>query len=96
MDTLLECGGLMASAAEDVERAKTRRRVRHPEWFRDYARLEQEAVELQDYSSLVLPGLLQTEAHANVVFRTRQPFLADRHRPAPLDGGSRKHGIRVK
>ncbi|MFI2373545.1 Scr1 family TA system antitoxin-like transcriptional regulator [Streptomyces sp. NPDC018964] len=75
VDTLLECGGLLASAAEDVERAKTRRRVRHPEWFRDYARLEQEAVELHDYSSLVLPGLLQTEAHANVVFRTRQPFL---------------------
>ncbi|MBT3150494.1 helix-turn-helix transcriptional regulator [Streptomyces sp. CHD11] len=75
VDTLLECGGLLASAAEDVERAKTRRRVRHPEWFKDYARLEQEAVELHDYSSLVLPGLLQTEAHANVVFRTRQPFL---------------------
>ncbi|MET8571033.1 helix-turn-helix transcriptional regulator [Streptomyces sp. NPDC004783] len=75
VDRLLECGGLLASAAEDVERAKTRRRVRHPEWFRDYARLEQEAVELHDYSSLVLPGLLQTEAHANVVFRTRQPFL---------------------
>ncbi|MFG2157240.1 helix-turn-helix domain-containing protein [Streptomyces olivaceus] len=75
VDALLECGGLLASAAEDVERAKTRRRVRHPEWFKDYARLEQEAVELHDYSSLVLPGLLQTEAHANVVFRTRQPFL---------------------
>ncbi|MEU3099835.1 helix-turn-helix transcriptional regulator [Streptomyces sp. NPDC006967] len=75
VDRLLECGGLLASAAEDVERAKTRRRVRHPEWFKDYARLEQEAVELHDYSSLVLPGLLQTEAHANVVFRTRQPFL---------------------
>ncbi|WP_030868151.1 helix-turn-helix domain-containing protein [Streptomyces sp. NRRL S-37] len=75
VDRLLECGGLLASAAEDVERAKTRRRVRHPEWFKDYARLEQEAVELHDYSSLALPGLLQTEAHANVVFRTRQPFL---------------------
>lgn len=75
VDRLLECGGLLASAAEDVERAKTRRRVRHPEWFKDYARLEQEAVELHDYSSLVLPGLLQTEAHADVVFRTRQPFL---------------------
>ncbi|CAL9658151.1 helix-turn-helix domain-containing protein [Streptomyces sp. enrichment culture] len=74
-DTLLECGGLLASAAEDVERAKTRRRVRHPEWFKDYARLEQEAVELHDYSSLVLPGLLQTETHASVVFRTRQPLL---------------------
>ncbi|MFI2124983.1 Scr1 family TA system antitoxin-like transcriptional regulator [Streptomyces sp. NPDC020299] len=73
VDRLLECGGLLASAAEDVERAKTRRRVRHPEWFRDYARLEEGAVELHDYSSLAIPGLLQTDAHTNVVFGTRQP-----------------------
>ncbi|QEV09552.1 helix-turn-helix domain-containing protein [Streptomyces prasinus] len=75
VDQLLDCGGLLASAAEDVERARTRRRVRHPEWFRNYARLEAEAVELHDYSSLAIPGLLQTEAHAYVVFGTRQPLL---------------------
>ncbi|BCL26444.1 Scr1 family TA system antitoxin-like transcriptional regulator [Streptomyces aurantiacus] len=75
VDELLGCDGLLAVTAEDVERAKARRRVRHPEWFRDYARLEKEAVELHDYSSLVLPGLLQTEAHARVVFGTRQPLL---------------------
>ncbi|GLV74840.1 hypothetical protein Shyhy02_28400 [Streptomyces hygroscopicus subsp. hygroscopicus] len=61
MDELLECGGLLAAAAEDVERARARRRVRHPEWFRDYARLEAEAVELHYYGALSLPGLLQTE-----------------------------------
>ncbi|MFF3892845.1 Scr1 family TA system antitoxin-like transcriptional regulator [Streptomyces sp. NPDC001812] len=77
VDELLRCGGLLAVAAEDVERAKKRKRVRHPEWFRDYARLEAEAVELHDYSSLAIPGLLQTEAHARVVFRTRQPLLDD-------------------
>lgn len=77
VDELLRCGGLLAVTAEDVERARTRRRVRHPEWFRDYARLEAEAVELHDYSSLAIPGLLQTESHARVVFRTRQPLLDD-------------------
>ncbi|MFE6284261.1 Scr1 family TA system antitoxin-like transcriptional regulator [Streptomyces sp. NPDC057877] len=75
VDELLGCGGLLASAAEDVERAKARRRVRHPEWFRDYARLEAEAVEIHDYSALAVPGLLQTKAHAQVVFRSRQPLL---------------------
>jgi transcriptional regulator with XRE-family HTH domain len=75
VDELLGCGGLLAVAAEDVERAKSRRRVRHPEWFRDYAALEAKAVELHDYSSLSIPGLLQTEHHARVVFRTRQPLL---------------------
>jgi hypothetical protein len=49
--------------------------LRCPEWFRDYARLEADAVELHDYSSLAVPGLLQTEAHARVVFATRRPLL---------------------
>lgn len=75
VDRVLECGGLLAAAAEDVDRAKARRRVRHPEWFQDYARLEADAVELHDYSSLAVPGLLQTEAHARVVFATRRPLL---------------------
>ncbi|MGW6456160.1 helix-turn-helix domain-containing protein [Streptomyces sp. NPDC055078] len=74
-DELLGCGGLLAVLAEDVQRAKSRRRVRHPEWFRDYAALEAQAVELHDYSSLAIPGLLQTEGHARVVFGTRQPIL---------------------
>ncbi|MFJ3987674.1 Scr1 family TA system antitoxin-like transcriptional regulator [Streptomyces sp. NPDC090032] len=75
VDELLGCGGLLAAAAEVVGRAKARRRVRHPEWFRDYARLEGEAAEVNDYSATAVPGLLQTEAHARVVFRTRQPLL---------------------
>ncbi|MBD9730595.1 helix-turn-helix transcriptional regulator [Streptomyces sp. H28] len=75
VDRLLECGGLLASAAEDVERAKTRRRVRHPEWFRDYARLEAEAVEVCFYSTLTVPGLLQTREYAQTIFTARRPFL---------------------
>ncbi|WP_326807192.1 helix-turn-helix transcriptional regulator [Streptomyces sp. NBC_01775] len=75
VDELLNCGGLLAVAAEDVERAKTRRRVRHPEWFRDYAKLETKAVELCFYSTLTVPGLLQTEAYARTTFAVRQPLL---------------------
>jgi transcriptional regulator with XRE-family HTH domain len=75
VDRLLECGGLLAAAAEDVELARTRKRVRHPEWFRDYARLEAEAVELHYYGALSLPGLLQTKGHARAVFTSRQPLL---------------------
>ncbi|MGW1885710.1 helix-turn-helix domain-containing protein [Streptomyces sp. NPDC001970] len=75
VDELLGCGGLLAVASEDVERAKKRRRVRHPEWFRDYAALEAEAVELCYYAALSLPGLLQTEGHAQAVFTSRRPLL---------------------
>ncbi|MFC9861997.1 MULTISPECIES: helix-turn-helix domain-containing protein [unclassified Streptomyces] len=75
VDELLDCGGLLKVLAQDVERVKTRRRVRHPDWFKGYAELEAQAVELHDYSSLAIPGLLQTEAHARVVFSTRRPLL---------------------
>ncbi|PWJ03916.1 transcriptional regulator [Streptomyces sp. NWU49] len=75
VDRLLDCGGLLASAAEDVERAKTRRRVRHPEWFRDYARLEAEAVELRYFANQAVPGLFQTQEYARAVFASRQPFF---------------------
>ncbi|MEU6810096.1 helix-turn-helix transcriptional regulator [Streptomyces sp. NPDC046831] len=75
VDRLLDCGGLLASAAEDVERAKTRRRVRHPEWFRDYARLEAEAVELCYFANQAVPGLFQTQEYARAVFASRQPLF---------------------
>ncbi|MFE9775255.1 Scr1 family TA system antitoxin-like transcriptional regulator [Streptomyces sp. NPDC005931] len=75
VDRLLDCGGLLASAAEDVERAKTRRRVRHPEWFRDYARLEGEAVELCYFANQAVPGLFQTQEYARAVFASRRPFF---------------------
>ncbi|MFC9547229.1 Scr1 family TA system antitoxin-like transcriptional regulator [Streptomyces sp. NPDC056956] len=75
VDRLLDCGGLLASAAEDVERAKSRRRVRHPEWFRDYARLEAEAVELRYFANQAVPGLFQTQEYARAVFTSRQPLF---------------------
>lgn len=75
VDRVLGCGGLLAAAAEDVERAKNRRRVRHPEWFRGYARLEAEAVELRYFANQAVPGLFQTQEYARAVFNSRQPFF---------------------
>ncbi|MFB7668794.1 helix-turn-helix domain-containing protein [Kitasatospora sp. NPDC056138] len=74
-DELLGAGGLLKAAKEDLARAKARARVRHPAWFRDYARLEAEAVELHFYSTLTVPGLLQTEGYARTTFTVRQPLL---------------------
>ncbi|MCG6500596.1 helix-turn-helix transcriptional regulator, partial [Kitasatospora sp. A2-31] len=76
-DKLLDAGGLLSIAKDDVQRAKAKARVRHPAWFRDYARLEEEAIELHDFSMVGVPGLLQTEAHARAVFAMRQPLLTE-------------------
>ncbi|WP_241002471.1 helix-turn-helix transcriptional regulator [Streptomyces sp. CB01881] len=76
-DKLLNAGGLLSIAKDDVQRAKAKARVRHPAWFRDFAGLEAEAVELHEYSSLVIPGLLQTEEHARALYGMRQPLLSE-------------------
>lgn len=74
-DDLLDAGGLLKATKEDVARAKARARVRHPAWFRDYARLEGEAVEINDYSSHDIPGLFQTECRARALYGMRKPLL---------------------
>ncbi|WP_428961996.1 helix-turn-helix domain-containing protein [Micromonospora fluostatini] len=42
-------------------------RRREPIWFRPWQEIEREAVSLRSYESVVLPGLLQTEAYARAV-----------------------------
>lgn len=76
-DDLLGAGGLLKATKEDVAAARKKARLRHPRWFQDYARLEAEAVEMHDFSTLALPGLLQTEEHARAVFESRQPLLPE-------------------
>ncbi|TKA12034.1 helix-turn-helix domain-containing protein [Actinacidiphila oryziradicis] len=76
-DDLLGAGGVLRAATEEVARAKARARVRHPAWFRDYARLEREAEEISFFGTLTIPGLLQTEEYARVTFSVRQPLLPE-------------------
>ncbi|MFJ6437181.1 Scr1 family TA system antitoxin-like transcriptional regulator [Streptomyces sp. NPDC091416] len=75
VDQVLDAGGVLAAAADEVREALARSRTRHPAWFRDYARTEAEAVVLHEYSSQAVPGLLQTEDYARAVFTQRRPLL---------------------
>ncbi|MFI2348486.1 helix-turn-helix domain-containing protein [Streptomyces sp. NPDC019443] len=74
-DELLGAGGVLRAAVEDVREAQKKARTRHPEWYRDYAKLEAEAIELHDYSNQVVHGLLQTEDYARAIFSQRRPLL---------------------
>lgn len=46
-------------------------------WFRQWARLEREAVSLGTYECRLIPGLLQSEGYARAAFETRVPPLPD-------------------
>ncbi|MEU1177595.1 helix-turn-helix transcriptional regulator [Streptomyces sp. NPDC005820] len=74
-DELLDAGGLLRALIEDVERAKEKARVRHPAWFKDYARLEKSAVEINDYSCHDIPGLFQTARRIRALYEMRRPLL---------------------
>ncbi|APY86987.1 XRE family transcriptional regulator [Streptomyces alfalfae] len=75
VDALLDARGVLAAAADDVREAQARARTRHPDWFRDYARAEAEAVALHNYGAQAVHGLLQTEAYARATFIQRRPLL---------------------
>jgi transcriptional regulator with XRE-family HTH domain len=76
-DGLLDAGGLFLEAIPEVREAMSKVRTRHPEWYRSYAALEAEAVELHFYANQGVPGLLQTADYARAVFSQRRPLLTE-------------------
>lgn len=74
-DEVLGAGGLLKVAIEDVEKAKAKARVRHPAWFQDFARLERQAVEVNDYNCHDIPGVFQTERRIRALYEMRKPLL---------------------
>lgn len=74
-DQVLNAGGVLTAAMEEVREALSRSRTRHPDWFRDFARTEAESVALHEYSNQAVPGLLQTEEYARAIFTRRRPLL---------------------
>ncbi|MFC0846845.1 Scr1 family TA system antitoxin-like transcriptional regulator [Streptomyces noboritoensis] len=76
-DKLLNAGGLLIAVKKSIEKAQAKARVRHPGWYRNYAWLEAEALELHHYGTQAVHGLLQTEAYARALFTQRRPLLSD-------------------
>ncbi len=69
VDVILDARGLLVAMKDEVARAQ------YPPFFRDVARLEQEAVELLAYDTHIIKGLLQTEEFMRAVLALRRPLL---------------------
>ncbi|GHG23144.1 transcriptional regulator [Streptomyces albogriseolus] len=67
LDALLDGGGLLLAMKRAVAL------TRYPAFFRDAARIEEEAVEFHAYAVLAVPGLLQTEEYARTMFTVWRP-----------------------
>ncbi|MET8899030.1 helix-turn-helix transcriptional regulator [Streptomyces sp. NPDC004538] len=66
-DAVLDAGGLIAAAWEDVKR------VRYPKRVRELGKLEGKAVEIGIYECNSVHGLLQTPEHARALMEAAQP-----------------------
>ncbi|WND35740.1 helix-turn-helix transcriptional regulator [Streptomyces sp. BB1-1-1] len=66
-DEVLDAGGLIAAAWEDVKK------VRYPKKVRELGKLEAKAVEIGVYECNIIAGLLQTPEHARVLIGAAQP-----------------------
>ncbi|WP_413756879.1 helix-turn-helix domain-containing protein [Streptomyces sp. MMBL 11-3] len=71
-EEVLDAFGALRGAARHVSR-----RPGLASWFRQWARLEAEAVSLYTYECRLIPGLLQTEAYARTLFVNQLPPLGD-------------------
>ncbi|MFG2326684.1 helix-turn-helix domain-containing protein [Streptomyces sp. NPDC048568] len=66
-DAVLDAGGLIAAAWEDVKK------VRYPKRVRELGKLEGKAVEIGIYECNSVHGLLQTPEHARALMEAAQP-----------------------
>jgi transcriptional regulator with XRE-family HTH domain len=70
LDELLDTRGALSEALKYMPEVDL-----VPRWAEEYLEQEREAVVISSYENQVLPGLLQTEAYARAVFRSRIPAL---------------------
>ncbi|MFD5283462.1 helix-turn-helix domain-containing protein [Streptomyces rubrogriseus] len=66
-DEVLDAGGLLSAAWEDVKK------VRYPKKVRELGKLEAKAVEIGLYECNIIAGLLQTPEHARTLIEAAQP-----------------------
>ncbi|WP_380284042.1 helix-turn-helix domain-containing protein [Kitasatospora purpeofusca] len=76
VDDAVGAGGALKLIADDVMKAKIRISERHPAFSKAFTAEESKAIEIHEYNSLQIPGLLQTEAHARALYDMRRPWLS--------------------
>ncbi|MER7850518.1 helix-turn-helix transcriptional regulator [Kitasatospora sp. NPDC096077] len=75
-EEVLDAGGALRVVADDVMKAKFRVSERHPSFSKAFTVEENRALEIHEYSTMVIPGLLQTEAYIRALYEMRRPLLS--------------------
>ncbi|MGV9248188.1 helix-turn-helix domain-containing protein [Streptomyces sp. NPDC003710] len=78
-EEVLDAFGALKGAYKHVGREKGL-----ASWFRQWAELEEQAISLHTFENRLVPGLLQTEPYARVLFDEQVPVLTDSQIEAQL------------
>ncbi|MET9373690.1 helix-turn-helix transcriptional regulator [Streptomyces sp. NPDC002992] len=78
-EEVLDAFGVIRAAAKHLSRQPGL-----ASWFRQWAKLEAEALSLYTYENRLVPGLLQTKAYAHELFAEQRPPLGDEQIEAQL------------
>ncbi|MFJ1543471.1 Scr1 family TA system antitoxin-like transcriptional regulator [Streptomyces sp. NPDC088246] len=82
-DRVFDAGGALEACVELIDEEK------YPAKFLGWARLERKARVVSAYETMLIPGLLQTEAYAYALYRARKPAYTEdeivRHVEARLE-----------
>ncbi|MEU6367972.1 helix-turn-helix transcriptional regulator [Streptomyces sp. NPDC046931] len=78
-EEVLDAFGALKGAYKHVGREKGL-----ASWFRQWAELEEQAISLHTFENRLVPGLLQTEAYARLLFDEQVPVLTDSQIEAQL------------
>ncbi|MFJ2771801.1 helix-turn-helix domain-containing protein [Streptomyces sp. NPDC087300] len=70
-DDVLDTGGFFARNCRALAKSK------YPDHFAEAAEAEASATSIRQYATLLIPGLLQTKAYAEEVFRAYHPTASD-------------------
>ncbi|MEU3560889.1 helix-turn-helix transcriptional regulator [Kitasatospora sp. NPDC006786] len=76
VDPIINAGGALRVIADDVMKAKVRVSERHPAYSKAFTSEEHRAIEIHNYDTMVIPGLLQTEAYIRALYEMRRPILS--------------------
>ncbi|MDH6629345.1 transcriptional regulator with XRE-family HTH domain [Streptomyces sp. LBL] len=76
-DLSKQLDGVLGSGEHLQRLCELARKSKHPDYFADAAELEKQAQTISEYTPMLIPGLLQTEAYARGLTRATLPFAPD-------------------
>ncbi|WP_329563183.1 Scr1 family TA system antitoxin-like transcriptional regulator [Kitasatospora sp. NBC_01266] len=84
LDVLLKTGGRLERAWHEVD---WHREIEHPDWFKQFVKVESTSVLFRDYNVSAIPGLLQTPEYARALLARG---------PARKDGPSLEQRVKAR